>query len=136
MGVRLERHQRSTLEISAWLKGQKGVREVLNPALPDDPHHALFARDFRGSTSVFSIVLEGTGDEAGDKARAHAFLDALEVFGLGYSWGGYESLAVHVWLGDRTVTRKDYGGPVIRLQIGLEDVADLQEDLMRGLEAV
>lgn len=133
MGVRLERHQRSTLEVSQWLKGQKGVRAVLNPALPDDPHHALFARDFCGSTSVFSIVLDGTGDAKGDKAKAHAFLDALKIFGLGYSWGGYESLAVHVWLGDRTVSRKDYGGPVIRLQIGLEDVADLQEDLARGL---
>lgn len=135
MGVRLERHQQSTLAVSKWLQGQKGVRTVLNPALPGDPGHALFTRDFCGSTSVFSIVLDGTGDAARDKAKAHAFLDALQIFGLGYSWGGYESLAVHVWLGDRTVSRKDYGGPVIRLQIGMEDVADLQEDLARGLAA-
>jgi cysteine-S-conjugate beta-lyase len=135
MGVRLQRHQESTLAISSWLRGQMGVRAVLNPALPGDPGHDLFKRDFCGSTSVFSIVLDGTGDAKRDKAKAHAFLDALKIFGLGYSWGGYESLAVHVWLGDRIVSRKDYGGPVIRLQIGLEDVADLQEDLARGLDA-
>jgi cysteine-S-conjugate beta-lyase len=106
---------------------------VLNPALPGDPGHDLFKRDFCGSTSVFSIVLDGTGDESKDKAKAHAFLNALKLFGLGYSWGGYESLAVHVWLGDRTISRRDYGGPVIRLQIGLEDTVDLKEELARAL---
>ena len=79
---------------------------------------------------MFSIVLEGGGQR-----QAHAFLDALGIFGLGYSWGGYESLAVPVWLDDRTIARDRYEGPLIRLQIGLEDVEDLKRDLMRGLEA-
>lgn len=135
MGIRLQRHEVSTLDVSSWLLGQKGVRDVLNPALPHDPGHALFKRGFCGSTSVFSIVLEGTGDDKRDTAKAHAFLNALKLFGLGYSWGGYESLAVHVWLGDRTVSRRDYGGPVIRLQIGLEDTIDLKEELSRSLAA-
>ena len=135
MGIRLQRHEISTLDVSAWLKGQKGVHAVLNPALADDAGHALFKRDFCGSTSVFSIVLQGTGDGNRDKAKAHAFLNALKLFGLGYSWGGYESLAVHVFLGDRTVSRRDYGGPVIRLQIGMEDTVDLKEDLARALAA-
>ena len=135
MGIRLQRHEVSTLDVSSWLQGQKGVRTVLNPALPGDPGHTLFKRDFCGSTSVFSIVLDGTGDENKDKAKAHAFLNTLKLFGLGYSWGGYESLAVHVWLGDRTVSRRDYGGPVIRLQIGLEDTVDLKEELERALAA-
>ncbi|NJR13141.1 MAG: cystathionine beta-lyase [Phyllobacteriaceae bacterium] len=135
MALRLERHQASTLAVSSWLLEQPGIRAVLNPALPHDPGHSLFTRDFSGSTSVFSVVLDGTGDAKRDKAKAHAFLDGLRIFGLGYSWGGYESLAVHVWLGDRTISRRDYGGPVIRLQIGIEDVADLQDDLAQALAA-
>ena len=135
MGVRLERHQKTTLEVSQWCVGRPGIKSVLNPALPHDPGHALFKRDFCGSSGIFSIVLEGAGSAQGDHDRAHRFLDALEIFGLGYSWGGYESLAVHVWLGDRTITRKDYGGPVIRLQIGLEDAKDLIADLEKGIAA-
>jgi cysteine-S-conjugate beta-lyase len=73
--------------------------------------------------------------DGGGKEQAHAFLDALEVFGLGYSWGGYESLAVHVSLADRTIARGDYAGPVMRLQIGLENAQDLMEDVARGLAA-
>ncbi|MBP0439047.1 cystathionine beta-lyase [Tianweitania sediminis] len=130
MGVRLEHHGRSALEIARWLQSQAGVAEVLHPALPSHPTHALWKRDFGGTSGIFSVVLDGGGE-----SQAHAFLDALEVFGLGYSWGGYESLAVPVSLQDRTVSRRDYGGPVIRLQIGLEDVADLQEDLTAGLQA-
>jgi cystathionine beta-lyase len=129
MGVRLAHHQRSALEIARWLEAQKGVSRVLHPGLESHPGHALWKRDFSGASGIFSIVLDGGG-----QAEAHAFLDALEIFGLGYSWGGYESLAVNVFLGDRTV-RKEYEGPVIRLQIGLEDVEDLKEDILRGLEA-
>ncbi len=73
---------------------------------------------------------------SGGQKEAHAFLDALEIFGLGYSWGGYESLAVHVRLDDRTVAKGDYPGPVIRLQIGLEDVPDLIADLEKGFAAI
>ncbi|WP_274629358.1 cystathionine beta-lyase [Arvimicrobium flavum] len=130
MGVRLERHQKSTLEIAAWLEGQKGVARVLHPGLPSHPDHALWKRDFTGSSGIFSIVLDGGG-----KPQAHAFLDALQTFGLGYSWGGFESLAVQVFLGDRTIAKGQYEGPLLRLQIGLEDVDDLKADLTRGLNA-
>jgi len=130
MGVRLERHRRSALEIAAWLESQPGVARVLHPALESHPGHALWQRDFSGSSGIFSIVLDGGG-----KKQAHAFLDALKIFGLGYSWGGYESLAVPVFLGDRVVTKAPAEGPVIRLQIGLEDVEDLKEDIERGLAA-
>ncbi len=131
MGVRLERHQKSALEIAEWLEGQPDVARVLHPALPSFPGHDIWKRDFSGSSGLFSIVLDGGG-----QAQAHAFLDALEIFGLGYSWGGHESLAVHVYLGDRTIAKRDYVGPVIRLQIGLEDPADLIADIEKGLAAV
>jgi cysteine-S-conjugate beta-lyase len=130
MGVRLAHHEKSALEIARWLDGHEGVASVLHPALESHPGHALWKRDFSGSSGIFSIVLESGGQK-----EAHAFLDALEIFGLGYSWGGYESLAVPVFLGDRTVAKGDYPGPVIRLQIGLEDVEDLKEDIVLGLAA-
>ncbi|TPK38446.1 cystathionine beta-lyase [Mesorhizobium sp. B2-5-3] len=130
MGVRLDHHQRSALAIAAWLEGQKGVARVLHPGLPSHPDHALWKRDFSGSSGIFSIVLAGGGQK-----QQHAFLDALRIFGLGYSWGGYESLAVPVWLGDRVVAKGPYEGPLIRLQIGLEDVEDLMTDILRGLTA-
>ena len=130
MGVRLEHHQRSALTIASWLEGQEGVTRVLHPALPSHPSHGLWKRDFSGSSGIFSIVLAGGGQK-----QQHAFLDALQIFGLGYSWGGYESLAVPVWLGDRVVAKGPYDGPLIRLQIGLEDVEDLKTDILRGLTA-
>ncbi|CAG0955597.1 MAG: cystathionine beta-lyase [Rhizobiaceae bacterium] len=130
MGVRLEHHRKSALEIAQWLEGKPGVARVMHPALESDPGHALWRRDFNGSSGIFSIVLDGGGQK-----EAYAFLDALTVFGLGYSWGGYESLAVHVHLGDRTIAKGPKEGPVIRLQIGLEDVVDLKADIERGLAA-
>lgn len=130
MGVRLEQHQKSALEIARWLEEQPSVAQVLHPALPSHPDHALWKRDFCGSSGVFSIVLNGGGQKA-----QHAFLNALTIFGLGYSWGGYESLAVPVFLGDRTIAKGSYAGPLIRLQIGLEDVEDLKADIQRGLAA-
>ncbi|MBL8581525.1 MAG: cystathionine beta-lyase, partial [Rhizobiaceae bacterium] len=129
MGVRLERHQASALELARWLEGQPGVARVLHPALESFPSHALWKRDFSGSSGLFSIVLDG-----GDKEKATAFLNALSIFGLGYSWGGFESLAVMVNIADRTLPQS-YEGPIIRLQIGLEDVADLKADIARGLAA-
>jgi len=130
MGVRLERHQQSTLEIARWLERQEGVARVLYPALESHPDHALWKRDFSGSSGLLSVVLEGGGQE-----EAHAFLNALGVFGLGYSWGGYESLATLVSIRDRTIAKGPYEGPLVRLQIGLEDVEDLKADLALGLLA-
>ena len=130
MGVRLDHHQKSTLDIARWLETQDGVARVLHPALESFPGHALWKRDFSGSSGIFSVVLSGGGEK-----QAHAFLDALEIFGLGYSWGGYESLAVNVFLGDRVIAKGPYEGPIIRLQIGLENVEDLKADIARGLKA-
>ncbi len=131
MGVRLERHQQSALAAARWCEEQPGVAQVLHPGLESHPGHAIWKRDFCGSSGLFSIVLNGGGTR-----EAHAFLDALEIFGLGYSWGGYESLAVHVSLADRVVARGDYAGPVMRLQIGLEDADDIIGDVQKGLQAV
>jgi cystathionine beta-lyase len=130
MGVRLTHHEKSALAIARWLEEQPGVARVLHPALESHPDHALWKRDFSGASGAFSIVLDGGG-----RSQAHAFLDALEIFGLGYSWGGYESLAVVSNLADRVVTTAPSEGPVIRLQIGLEDVEDLKQDIARGLKA-
>jgi cysteine-S-conjugate beta-lyase len=132
MGIRLERHQESALLLASELEGMEGIAAVLHPALPSHPGHALFKRDFTGSTGLFSIVLDGAHPDL-FKRRAHAFLDQLEIFGLGYSWGGYESLAVHVNLADRTIAKAPEQGPVIRLQVGLEDADDLLADVKRGL---
>ena len=129
LAVRLAQHQTSALKIAHWLKARPEVAAVLHPALPDCLGHEHFQRDFKGSSGLFSFVLQG-GDEA---ARA-ALIDGLELFGIGYSWGGYESLAVP---SDpqryRSVTRRNYAGPIVRLQIGLEDADDLIADLAAGL---
>ncbi|MGJ8570954.1 MAG: cystathionine beta-lyase [Hoeflea sp.] len=134
LGVRLQHHQLSALKIARALEGLPGVARVLHPALESFAGHELWKRDFGGSTGLFSIVLDVT-DISRRRSKAHAFLDALEIFGLGYSWGGYESLAVHANLSDRTVAMPPKEGPVIRLQIGLEDVEDLMVDIERGLNA-
>lgn len=131
MGVRLEHHQKSALAIAQWLESREDVARVLHPALPSFPGHDIWKRDFKGASGVFSFVLKV--ENATDfKTRAHAFLDTLRLFGLGYSWGGYESLAVPVNLSDRTIAKAPVEGPVIRLQIGLEDVADIKRDLEAG----
>ncbi len=130
MGVRLQHHQQSAFELATWLEEQDGVSQVLHPALPSHPGHAVWKRDFGGSSGIFSIVLD-----RGGRPQAHAFLNALQIFGLGYSWGGFESLAVQVDLSDRTIAKASGNGPIIRLQIGLEDVEDLRADLSRALKA-
>ncbi len=128
--VRMMRHQQSALEIAQWLRDQPEVQQVLHPAFPDCPGHLHWQRDFTGSSGLFSFVLDG-GDEA---ARA-ALIDGLAHFGIGYSWGGFESLALPVDpLSIRTATRWQAAGPLVRLQIGLEDPADLIEDLAAGLK--
>jgi cystathionine beta-lyase len=133
MGVRLEHHQKSALSIAQWLETRDDVARVLHPALPSFPGHDIWKRDFKGASGIFSFVLKAEPEKA--KAKAHAFLDALTYFGLGYSWGGFESLALHVNLSDRTIRKQPAEGPVLRLQIGLEDVADLQKDLEEGFKA-
>ncbi|MFB2552167.1 cystathionine beta-lyase [Ensifer soli] len=134
MGLRLERHQAAALELATWLSQRDEVARVLHPALPDFPGHDLWKRDFKGASGIFSFVLK-VDTQAAFKRKAHAFLDALRIFGLGYSWGGYESLAVHVNLSDRTIAKAPSEGPVLRLQIGLEDVPDLKRDLEAGFAA-
>lgn len=133
MGIRLEHHQKSAIEIARWLEGRDDVARVLHPALESFPGHAIWKRDFKGSSGVFSFVLKTS--PANTKARTHAFLNTLRYFGLGYSWGGFESLAVPVNLSDRTIRKAPDDGVVIRLQIGLEDVADLKKDLEAGFAA-
>lgn len=134
MGIRLEHHQKNALEIARWLEGRADVATVLHPALESFPGHALWKRDFTGASGVFSFVLSES-DPAKFKPRAFAFLDALKLFGLGYSWGGFESLAVWCNLADRKVAKAPAEGPVLRLQIGLEDVPDLIRDLEAGFKA-
>jgi cystathionine beta-lyase len=129
LGVRLRRHEQSALEVSRWLKDQPHVARVVHPALADCPGHALWKRDFTGSTGLFAFALAG-----GDKAARDALIDRLELFGIGYSWGGYESLAVPVDPEPlRTVTQPRYDGPLVRLHVGLEDPQDLIADLAAAL---
>ena len=130
LDVRMQRHQQSALEIAQWLRDQGEVAQVLHPALPDCPGHTIWQRDFTGSSGLFSFVLNG-GDES---ARA-ALIDGLAHFGIGYSWGGFESLAIPADPASiRTATQWHAEGPLVRLQIGLEDPADLIEDLAAGLK--
>lgn len=130
MAVRLKHHGAAALEIARWLETRPEVARVLHPALPSCPGHELFLRDFRGASGLFSFVLNG-GTEG---ARA-ALIDGLELFGIGYSWGGFESLAIPVDpQRHRSATRWEAEGLAVRLQIGLEDPADLIADLAAGLD--
>ena len=129
MNVRLRHHEMSANVLCNWLLGQPAVKRVLYPALPDDPGHTLWSRDFTGASGLFSFVLDG------DVAAAARFLNALEIFGLGYSWAGFESLAVIPDFSDRQVAHGPTDGTAIRLQIGLEDPGDLIADLERGFAA-
>lgn len=135
LGVRLDRHQASALDIAKWLESRTDVARVLHPVLPSFPGHDIWKRDFKGASGVFSFVLRVEHEEQ-FKAKAQAFLDALSIFGLGYSWGGFASLALHVSLNERKVTKAPSEGPLLRLQIGLEDVGDLKADLERAFAAI
>jgi cystathionine beta-lyase len=127
--VRLRRHEASALEIAHALERNAAVRRVLHPALPSDPGHALWKRDFRGSSGLFGLELAPCSREA-----LAAFIDGLQLFAIGYSWGGYESLVVPAHTGHARTVRRWGGGPLVRLQVGLEDPEDLLADLERGLE--
>ncbi len=133
MGVRLAAQTRSALQVAEWLEAQPQVARVLCPLLPSDPGHALWKRDFTGGCGLFSFVLASD-----DPAASARVADALELFGIGYSWGGYESLAL-------PITPRTYrsimpcptlGAPALRLSIGLEDADDLIADLARALAQV
>nr|WP_280987316.1 cystathionine beta-lyase [Fulvimarina endophytica] len=130
MAVRLHHHQQAALDLAHWLEAREDVLEVLHPALASFSDHEAFKRQFSGSTGLFGVVVDG------DRDAARRFLDALEIFGLGYSWGGHESLAVLVDLSDRTIAKGPDRGSLLRLQIGLENVGDLQADLERGFAAM
>jgi cystathionine beta-lyase len=129
--TRLARHHENALAVASWLSGQPVVGQTLYPAVEGAPDHDLWKRDFTGAAGLFSFVLEGA-----DAARKDRFLDALRLFGLGFSWGGFESLAVDCdhQFGVRK-TRPRFAGPLIRLSIGLEEPADLIADLDQALHA-
>ena len=127
MGIRLKQHEASALKIAHWLKGRAEVGLVLHPALPDCPGHEYWKRDFKGSSGLFSFELNGADD-----ARRFAFVDALKLFGIGYSWGGYESLVLPV---DPPRTVSTPPAPnLVRLHIGLEDPDDLIADLASAFD--
>ena len=129
--TRLQRHGASGLQVAAWLREQPEVLEVLHPGLPGCRGHELWARDYAGACGLFGFVLQPAPE-----AAVEALLDALALFGLGFSWGGHESLAIHCDPQRRTgAVLDDYGGPLMRLHVGLEDPEDLIEDLKRGLQA-
>lgn len=129
LGVRLAHHQASALRVARWLESRPEVARVMHPALESDPGHQLWKRDFSGASGLFAIELVSGPDEA-----VAAMLDGLELFGLGYSWGGYESLAIPYDARPiRTASRWAPAGPTVRLHIGLEDVEDLIADLEGGL---
>ena len=131
LSVRLAQHYRSGLEIARWLERRAEVIRVLHPALEGDPGHTIWKRDFTGASGLFSIVLKPKPQAAVD-----AMLDSLKLFGMGFSWGGFESLAVPFNCSEyRTATKWEPGGPAVRLHIGLESVDDLKADLERGFAA-
>ncbi|HEV7992798.1 MAG TPA: cystathionine beta-lyase [Gemmatimonadaceae bacterium] len=130
LAVRLKALERSTLEVARWLAGRPEVARVLHPALESCPGHELWKRDFTGSTSVFSIELQSSYS----RAQANAFVDALELFPIGWSWGGVTSLAVVVNPVRSTASRR--AGTLVRFNIGLEDTADLIADLEQALAAL
>ena len=129
LSVRLERHQRNALKVAEWLQARPEVDRVLYPALPDDPGHDLWKRDFTGASGLFGVVLKGVSKDAVAK-----MLDGMDLFAMGASWGGYESLMIPTDPGRyRSASEWPPAGPSLRLHIGLEDLDDLIEDLEKGL---
>ncbi len=129
LSIRLKAHGEGALAVARWLETRPEVARVLHPALPSCPGHTIFARDFAGASGLFGFMLNG-----GNEAARTALIDGLDHFGIGYSWGGFESLALPVDPASiRTATRWQADGPLVRLHIGLEDPADLIADLARGL---
>jgi len=131
LAVRLNQHYRSGLAMARWLATRAEVQRVLHPALESDPGHAIWKRDFTGASGLFSVVLKPAPQKAVD-----ALLDTVKLFGMGFSWGGFESLVIPFDCDSyRTATKWAPGGPTLRLHIGLENVDDLKTDLDRGFAA-
>jgi cystathionine beta-lyase len=128
LAVRLARHQQTGLTLARWLQGQPEVARILHPGLESDPGHALWKRDFSGACGLFGVVLNPVSE-----AAVSAFVDGLRHFGIGYSWGGFESLIVPAHI-KRTVRPFVAEGPVLRIHAGLEDEGDLLADLEQGLQ--
>ena len=126
MDVRLERHQKNATIVAEWLRGQDAVDTVLYPALSNAPGHEMWKRDFKGASGLFSVILKPTSEEGVTK-----MLNGLELFGMGFSWGGFESLVVP-FKPHRTATNWTAEGPCLRFHIGLEDPGDLIADLQAG----
>ena len=132
IGVRMKQQMANALRVAKWLQARPEVLCVLYPALESDPGHAIWKRDFDGAASLFAMVLRPVSDKA-----VAALVNALKLFGIGSSWGGYESLITVAHIEKhRTATRWAPGGPTLRLHIGLEDPDDLVADLERGLAAL
>jgi cystathionine beta-lyase len=132
MGVRLTQHYTAGLTVARWLAARPEVLRVLHPALASHPGHAIWQRDYTGACGLFSIVLKPVQQSA-----VFALIDALTLFGIGASWGGFESLVIPFdCTRVRTATQWSPGGPTVRFHIGLEDVDDLIEDLERGFAAM
>ena len=128
LGVRMRQHQESALAVARWLQKRPEVQRVMYPALPEDPGHTIWKRDYLGASALFGFTL----NRFSDKAFA-AFLDHMELFKLGYSWGGYESLMVPTYPATlRSSTPWAAAGPSVRIHVGLEDVDDLIADLEGG----
>ena len=128
--VRLQRHVESALTIARWLQSRPEVREVIYPVLPGSRGHDLWKRDFIGGSGLFAVVLEPVA-----RARIDAMLESLQLFGMGWSWGGFESLIIPIYPElVQTATKWDAGGPCLRVAIGLEDPEDLIADLAQGFE--
>ncbi|MEM8622508.1 MAG: cystathionine beta-lyase [Pseudomonadota bacterium] len=138
MRVRLEAHHRAGLVVGEWLKGRPEVAEVIHPAMPHDPGHALWQRDFLGAASLFAFTLD---ERYGSDEALAALFDTLELHGMGFSWGGFESLLVPIY---PERMRSETGWPlpgrpkgqVLRIHVGLEDTADLIDDLTNGFDAM
>lgn len=131
MAVRLDAIEKSAKQIALWLRDRPEIERVLHPALESCPGHEFWSRDFNGSSGVFSVVFRPEFP----KAQVHAFVNALELFKIGYSWGGVTSLAVAYDFGDWS-TRPAYGHRIVRLNIGLEDTSDLITDLQHAFNQV
>jgi cystathionine beta-lyase len=130
LGVRLKAHAAGAMTVAKWLQQRPEVARVLYPALPGDPGHAIWKRDFSGASGLFGLELKPVSGPA-----LAAFVDSLELFGIGASWGGYESLIVPAKF-TRTVSAATFEGPLLRLNIGLEDPADLIADVEQGFAAM